>query len=367
MGEEMDSSIKQILKTIENNGFEAYIVGGYVRDKILGVKTNDVDIATNALLKDLNQMFNIGKCDDMNYGSYRIHTEKYNFDITTYREEFKYQFRRPTEIKYVNNLLTDINRRDFTINSLCMNRSGEIIDLLDGKKDILAKKIKVIGNIKSKFSEDPLRMLRALRFAITLGFTIEEDALKYIINHKEDIKNLSYQRKKNELELIFVSDNLIKGLEFLKHLGMLEILEINYSSNFIKVDDLLGIWTQLDKSPNYSFTKVEQSNMNKIKEIINYGKIDSTILFKYNLYICLVAGSILKIDKKTINKMYKNMPIHEYRDIDIKTVEILETLNIEPSKIIKDIMEDIKNKILNKELTNKKPEIIKYLRSKYEQ
>lgn len=360
----MDTIIKKVLRTIEDNGFEAYIVGGYVRDKILGIKTTDVDIATNALLKDLNKMFSIGKCSDMGYGSYRIHTEKYNFDITTYREEYKYLDRRPTEIKYVNNLLVDINRRDFTINSLCMNKNGEIIDLLNGKEDILNKKIKVIGDIETKFKEDPLRMLRAIRFAITLGFSIEEDALKYIVNHKEDIKALSYQRKRNELELIFISDNLVKGLEYLKHLDLLSVLEIDYD-NFVKVDDILGIWAQLKASPKYAFTKVEMNNINKIREIVKYGKIDRNILFKYDLYIALVAGSILKVSKKEINRIYKNMPIYEYKDITITTKEIIDILNIEPSKIIKDIMEDLKNQILNHNLANNKHVVIKYLESRY--
>ena len=355
----MDQTIKNILKKLEDNGFEAYIVGGYVRDYLLHKKTNDVDIITNALLKDITKLFPNGKCDGVQYGSYKIKVKNYTIDITTYREENKYFNRRPTEINYVNNLLTDLNRRDFTINTLCMNRKGIVVDLLDGKKDIQNKIIKVVGNIKTKFTEDPLRMLRALRFAIVLDFKIEDDALSFIINNKNLIKTLSYQRKKNELNLILISNNYAKGLSLLKSIGVLETLEINYA-NMVKTDDLLGMWAQLEYPSKYPFTKEERKSIGIIQSILEYGKIDSNMLFKYNLYHNYIAGDILGFNKVIVNKMYKLMPIHEYSDIDIKGNEILENTSIDKSQI-KIVMESIKDAILNKKLKNKKKEIIKYI------
>lgn len=356
----MDQSIKKILEKLESNGFEAYIVGGYVRDFVLHKKTNDVDIITNALLKDLKTLIPDGKCDDNVYGSYKIKTSKYNIDITTYREEYKYLNRRPTEVVYVNNLLTDLNRRDFTINTLCMNKKGAIIDLLDGKKDIKDRILRVIGDVNTKFNDDPLRMLRAIRFAVTLDFKIEDKALEYIINNKNLISTLSYQRKKNELELIFISKNINRGLDLLKELSLDNVLEINYD-NITKTDDLLGIWAQMEYYGDYPFTIQEKESIKKIRNIVNYGKIDTDILFKYDLYHAYIAGDILGISKVIINKIYRLMPIHEYSEIDINGSDIIEVLKIKPSKIIKIIIEDIKRDILDKKLKNKKREIIKYI------
>ncbi|HOP65431.1 MAG TPA: hypothetical protein PLX66_00125 [Bacilli bacterium] len=356
----MDQSIKNILRKIEENGFEAYIVGGYVRDSILRIKTNDVDIITNALLKDIAKIFPQGKSDVNSYGSYKIQVGKYNVDITTYREEFKYENRKPTEVRYVNNLLTDLNRRDFTINSLCMNKKGTVIDLLNAKEDLNNKTIKVIGDVQKKFTEDPLRMLRAVRFSIVLGFKIEDKALEFIINNKELIRTISYKRKKNELNLIFISNNYQKGLNFIKEINLDQILEIEYD-NIIKTDDLLGIWAQINFSNNYPFTNQEQKSIKIIKEIIKYGKIDTNILFKYNLYYTYIAGDILGISKKIINKLYKLMPIHDYSDISIKGDKIASVLEIKPSNKIKLILEDIKTAILDKKVKNNQKEIIKYI------
>ncbi len=361
----LDKEVLKILKNIEDSGFEAYIVGGYVRDYILKISSNDIDIATNALLKDLKSLFPQGRCSDKNYGSFRIQTKKHNFDISTYREEMKYNNRRPTEIKYVNNLLTDIMRRDFTINSLCMNRNKQIIDLLNGKEDIFNKKIKVIGDVNQKFSEDPLRMLRALRFSIVLEFTIESEALQYIINHKSLLESLSYQRKKNELDLILLSNNSVKGMEYLKKIGILEVLEINYQ-NLKKVDNLLGMWSQISISSKYPFTKIEQSTINNIKKIVEYGKIDLNILFKYQIYDVLVAGELLEISKKDIYNLYNKMSIHTYKEIKISNKDIIHLLNVKPSSLLKVIMDDVKDAILNGKLSNRKSNIKKYLISNKE-
>ena len=145
MGANMNLKIQKILSKIESNGFEAYIVGGFVRDYLLDIYTTDVDICTNALPKDIMTIFDIKKAPVI-YGSVSIPDGEYNFDITTYRTESNYEKRRPLTINYTSNLLEDIKRRDFTINALCMNKDGQIFDYLNGKKDIADRIIRVIGN-----------------------------------------------------------------------------------------------------------------------------------------------------------------------------------------------------------------------------
>ena len=356
----MDKNIKSVLEAIENHGYEAYVVGGYVRDYIRGVKSTDIDICTNALPKDINNIFHTGSTRNDMYGAYKMITDKYNYEITTYRKELRYEDRKPIEIEYVNNLITDIGRRDFTINSLVMNSEGTIIDILNGKEDIINKRIRVIGDMNDRFLEDPLRMLRAIRFGTTLDFTIDNEIIEYIKNNKEMLKTLSIQRIKYELDCILTSPNLLKGLNLIKELGLCDILGIKYDK-VLYIPDVSGVWAQIEFSNEEIFTKEEKSNINKIKEIVKIGTIDDHVLFKYGLYLCSVAGNILNIDVVTINEMYQKLPITNVKDIKITNNEIISILNIKPSKVITEIALDIKNAILNKTLKNESDEIKKYI------
>ena len=161
-GERMTEDLKNILLKIIDNGFEAYIVGGYVRDFLLGYESTDIDICTNALPKNLIEIFDGDNISVSSYGSIKLRSNKYNVDITTYRKEISYINGKLSEIEYINDIETDIQRRDFTINALYMDIDGNIIDKVNGKQDINDKIIHVIGDINKKFKEDPLRILRAL-------------------------------------------------------------------------------------------------------------------------------------------------------------------------------------------------------------
>ncbi len=360
----MDKIITQVLNRIEDNGFEAYIVGGYVRDLYLGIKSTDIDISTNALPKDLIKLFKKGILSKEYYGSFRIIKNNYLFDITTYRKEGSYVNRRPTEITYINNLLEDLQRRDFTINSICMNKKGEIIDLLGGIKDIEKKQIRVIGSPSKKFMEDPLRILRAIRFSTILNFKLADDTEKWIKKYAKLVKELSYVRKKEELEKILLSKNVLKGISLLKKLKLLHHLEISIKS-FVPVDDIFGMWAQIDCSPNYPFAKKELENINNIKKIIKYGRIDNNSLFNYGLYLNNVAAKVLKDNPSRINMLYNNLPIRSVKDIKITSKEIIDLLNITPSPKLKIIIEDLKTQILNSKLKNENEIIKKYLVGKW--
>ncbi|MGM9835031.1 MAG: CCA tRNA nucleotidyltransferase [Bacilli bacterium] len=356
----MDKKIVDVLNKIEQKGFEAYIVGGYVRDYILGIKSTDIDITTNALPKDLATIFDNYDSINSKYGAFKFFSDNYNIDITTYRKEYDYVGRKPNRIEYVDNLLDDLERRDFTINTLCMNSKGEIVDLLNARSDIENKIIKGIGDINKKFVEDPLRILRALRFAIILDFEIDDEVLAGIVTHKELIKTLSWTRKKYELDCILSSKNVIKGLELLKSIGVLNLLGISYDKiNYVA--DKCGMYSQLEITGDYQFNNSEKENIKNIREILKYGKVDNYILYDYGLYNAIVAGSILGVNVKIINKMYNDLPIKTFEDIDITSEEICEILNIRPCIAIKKIFYDIKDKILDGNLKNNKENIKKYI------
>lgn len=350
----MEKNIKKILETLENEGYQAYLVGGYVRDYLLGVTSFDVDIATDALPKDIHRIFNSSK---NNYGSVNTKVDKLNVDITTFRKDLNYVNRRPSKVVYINNLIDDLERRDFTINAICMNKNGKIIDLLNGCKDLDRRTIKMIGSIDVKLKEDPLRIMRAIRFACILDFKIEDELYEKIKEYSYLVGDLSKERIKNELDKILISKNYKYGLELMKDTKISEVLEINYDDiNY--VDDLLGMWAQV-KVLNIPFTNVEKGNIIKITEVLDFGKIDNEILYKYGLYISRVAGKILNIKTTKISKMYNKLPIKSREDIDITSKDISSIVGV--GEVIGETYKIIEKEILNYRLKNKKSEILKYL------
>lgn len=354
----MNNKLRRVLKKIEENGFEAYIVGGYVRDHILGIESTDIDICTNALPKDVIKIFNVTTKPE--YGSFSLKDGKFNFDITTYRSESDYKNRKPQKVEYVDNLITDINRRDFTINSLCMNSNGQIIDILNGKDDINNRVIRVIGDLEKKLTEDPLRILRAIRFSIVLDFTLDSLIIDFIKKNKNLLATLSFTKKEEELSRIFSSKRASTGLRILKELELLEVLGIKYS--YVKiVPDILGMWAQIDFDKSYPFNKNCLEVINKIRKIVDYGKIDKMILFRNDLYILIVAGEIIGYDRKEITKLYANLSIKSSKDLKITSEEILKILHIEPSAKLKLIYEDLITKVLNLEVKNNRNALKKYI------
>lgn len=357
----MNKLIKKILTKIESAGFEAYIIGGYVRDLLLGKNSLDIDICTNATPKDLIKIFPVASTK--NLGGIEFKIKEYHFEITTYREELKYKDRKPIEFNYINSLVADLNRRDFTINTICMNSKGEIIDLLNGLKELNNSEIKMIGSIDTKIKEDPLRILRAIRFATVLNFNLESNLYKALKKYNKLVLTLSKNRIKEELDKIFLSNYLKKGLNLLNELGILKLLKIKYDNNIIPVKNIEGIYAQLKFECDLPFTKQEKSNIKSLQKIIEEEEITKFTIYNYGLYLSTIAGEILNINQKEINKMYRSLAIKDKKDIDIKPEEIIVILGESYTRKIRTIQNNLEKLILSGKLKNKKSEIIKYLLS----
>lgn len=353
----MNKVAKDILKKLNDNGYEAYIVGGYVRDLLLGVKTNDIDICTNAKMKDIMALFN-GKVNDC--GSLNIKTNDYNIDITTFREESAYFNRKPTDIIYISDLASDLKRRDFTINTICLDKNDKVIDNLNGIEDLNKGIIRIVGDPLKKLRDDPLRILRAIRFATTLDFCIEEELDKVINENSELVKTLSSYRIKEELSKIMLSKNYQVGLDLIKKYNIDKALNISYES-LVYTADLCGMWAQIKFPASFPFTKNEKNTILKIREILNFGSINNETIYTYGLYLSLVAGEILGIDLDSIHEIYKNLPIYVRSDLNITYLEIIEILDIKPSNFAKEIENHLISAVLNRNLENNKDIIKKYL------
>ena len=362
----MKDKALEILRIFNDNGYHAFIVGGYVRDTLLNRKTNDIDICTSATPKEILELFDNVMVSEVNYGSVVISYKGCKFDVTTFRKDIKYEGnRRPIKIKYIKDLKKDLLRRDFTINTLCIDCNDNIIDILNVKSDLNNRILKTVGNPRYKISEDSLRILRCIRFATILDFDIDDKTKYYLSKYSYLLRNLSLNRKKEELDKIFLSKNKERGIRLLIDLCLTNVLNINKLNNIILCSDLLGIWCQLEVDDIYPFTKYEKSQMRLLRELLCYDEIDNYLLYKYGLYLCTVYADIKGFSKTKLNNMQRNLPIITSKDVVINGNDIVRILNRKPGEYIKEIMNDLEINILNGKLNNNYDEIEKYIINKY--
>ena len=210
-----------------------------------------------------------------------------------------------------------------------------------------------------------MRILRAIRFATVLDFKLSSEVKDAIRKTKYLLKNLSMNRKKDELNKIFASIHVRYGVRLLIELGLDEELELYKLKDINVFDDLMGIWALLDVEDIYPFTKNEKSMIKDIKEVLKLNNLDPFTLYKYGLYVNIVAGGIKKIDKKQIAYVYDKLPIKGVNEIAITGKDIIEVLNIEPGEYIKDIINDIEEKIILGELANEVEKLRQYVVDNY--
>lgn len=361
----LDIALK-LLKEITDNGYKAYIVGGFVRDYILGIESNDIDINTNATPKQVKEIFNDSCLPNEDYGSVTVIKKGIRFEITTFRKEMAYvDNRRPTEIQYIDDLYQDLLRRDFTINTLCMDKDGQIIDFLGGRSDIDNRIIKTVGNPKERFTEDSLRILRAVRFSTILDFELDFDTKSAIIECRDLLKNLSYYRKKEELDKIFASSRAKEGIELLLELGLDKYLELDRLVDVTSTNSLIGIWAVLNVTDKYPFNCNEKELIKVINETLKLTNTDPMALYKYGLYVNSVAAEIKGNDIKKVTESYNNLVIQSKKDLNISSNDIMNLLNRKPGSYIKDIYIDVEREVLYRRLSNDKESISNYILNRY--
>lgn len=361
----LETALK-LIKTIEDYGYIAYIVGGFVRDNLLGIDSNDIDICTSARPSDIRNIFPNSCLPNEAYGSVTVVIKNIRFEITTFRKEIRYlNNRKPIEFEYINDLVEDLKRRDFRINTICMDQNKNIIDLLNGKQDLDKREVNTVGDSVYKFSEDSLRILRAVRFATILNFSLSKEVKSAILETKHYVRNLSYHRKKEELNKIFGSVNVRYGVKLLIELGLDQELQLTNLRQIKNFDDLVGIWAQLEVEDIYPFTKNEKELMKSIRKVLKLDPFDSLTLYQYGLYVCSVVADIKGLDKRIITKTYNDLPIKCRSDIKINGMDIMKLLNRKPGNYLREILDDMEEKILNNNLMNDREALKSYLLKYY--
>ena len=253
-----------LIKIIENAGYEAYLVGGCVRDFFMNKPCDDIDITTSAKPIELEKILTENKIKyietGLKHGTVTALIESDSFEITTYRTDGEYSDNRhPENVKFVSNIDDDLSRRDFTVNAIAFNpNKNEIVDLFGGKKDIENKVIKAVGNADVRFNEDALRIMRAVRFSSTLSFNIEEKTKTAIFKNKDLLKNVSKERLFSELSKLLMGDNVFSVLTEYKEVLAVIIPELipTFTCKQNTVWHLYDVYTHTAKTVEQSQKKL---------------------------------------------------------------------------------------------------------------
>jgi tRNA nucleotidyltransferase (CCA-adding enzyme) len=211
-----------ILDVLANSGFEAYLVGGCVRDHIMQRPIQDIDIATSASPAIVQSLFPKVIPTGLQHGTVTVLTAGSSYEVTTFRQETGYvDFRRPTDVVFVQSLIEDLARRDFTMNAMAIGRDGVLVDPFGGVRDIEARLVRCVGSPVERFGEDALRMLRAVRFAGTLGFRVEPATWAALVEQRGLLRHIAMERVRVELERLTAASDPLCGWQLLQASGLL--------------------------------------------------------------------------------------------------------------------------------------------------
>ena len=340
----LPKSVKFIIEKIKEHCEEAYIVGGCVRDSILGILPNDYDITTSAKPNKIIDIFKGYKIieNGIKHGTVGILIEDEVYEITTYRVEGEYEDnRRPKNVEFTSKLVDDLKRRDFTINAMAYNEEDKLIDYFDGVKDLHDKKIRTVGNPDERFIEDGLRIIRAIRFSSKLGFDIEKETFESIKRNSSILKNISRERVSDEIKKIILSENpqklgllyslnIFKELEIYSHvenyedfctkLTILKECNISLEQRLLMIEFL--ILENNTKRLNKTKEKIEFYNKNIRKNnIVSKLKYPNNVTKYINNMIDYMLIDNIDLDKIGIKKILNKIGIDNLKDI-LKLKEI---------------------------------------------
>lgn len=369
----LEKAIK-VVNILKKEGFEAYIVGGAVRDHLLGHKTNDIDITTNAKPRQTSRLFKTVPTG-IKYGTVTVLFQNEEFEVTTYRSEKNYEdHRHPEEVEFINEVLEDVKRRDFTINGLLMNEQKEIIDYIDGKKDLENKVIRAIGVAEERFEEDALRMLRACYFQSKLGFEIAEETLVAMESKRHLIEKIAKERVLDELLKILRGRHVKMAFETILKTKLYEYLPglekgirhaLTLEENLF-IDSFFALaFTMEGYVPNYyPFSLKHRHKYNMTSKLANE-QIDysSLSLYEYGLEINLLANKTNFILGKTnyqrnsIEKAYEELPLRSESELALRADEITKLLNKKPAAWLGQLRRELVRLVITGELKNDKDEL----------
>lgn len=380
---------RPVLQKIEDAGFEAYFVGGCVRDTILGDPIHDIDIATSAYPSEIKAIFNRTVDTGIEHGTVMILDHGTGYETTTFRTESGYQdFRRPDKVTFVRSLSEDLKRRDFTINALALKENGEVIDLFDGLADLKRHLIKAVGDPNERFHEDALRMMRAVRFASKLDFVIDTQTLAGIKQNAALLEKIAVERIRVEFEKLLMGQNPVAGLkDFLqtglyqycpglagKHQQLSGMLLLNNWQIQSGEQAWAVIVTQLGLNSQESAKFLRRwktsnelvTNVKKMLPVIwglRNKELSPLLLFNAGKKATLDANQVAKlfgwsIDERQLLEQYNSLPIKSNKELAVNGGVLIKETTIQPGPMMGKLLQQLTAQVVNGELPNQKEVLI---------
>lgn len=382
-----------VLETLQKAGFEAYFVGGSVRDALLGKAVNDVDIATSAFPEEIKRLFRKTVDVGIEHGTVMVLMNDESYEVTTFRTESTYQdYRRPDSVTFVRSLKEDLKRRDLTINAFAMNNEGVIQDFFNGEKDLKEQIIRAVGKPEERFHEDALRMMRAVRFASQLGFQLEADTFYAIVVNAPLLKNIAVERIQVEFVKMAMGKYVLQGMEafFTTNLyeycpnmdqGKVALRRFSLISKPVKKERhvwalllyFLGVQNIKEGTAFLKNWKLSNKLINestKILELLLYrhhSPLNHYIVYKFTPPIVWETEDLLEMlklpfDKRTAARLIHTLPIQSRDEMNINGQIIMEETNNRGGRWLGEAIGMAEKAIVLGAISNEKEAILNWLK-----
>ncbi|WP_086427770.1 CCA tRNA nucleotidyltransferase [Staphylococcus cornubiensis] len=386
---------KPILERLMQHGYEAYFVGGSVRDFIMNRPIHDVDITTNATPDEIESLFEhtipVGK----EHGTINVVWNGENYEVTTFRAEAEYvDHRRPTEVYFVRDLYQDVERRDFTMNAIAMDIQYERIDHFEGERDIEARIIRTVGDANTRFDEDALRILRGLRFKSQLGFTIEDATFEAMAHRMADLEYLSIERIMNELTLLingaYVAETfpILHSLQLWRYIPYFKDVDVAAMklNTPLEIESFLAILSYRSNHQAFKPLKLSNARVRTIQTFVSaiqsVQEINTKVQlqqFVYDFGIdvalqinelreTLVNNSIdiptpVIFNASSIQEIWAQLPIQSRQDLAVDGKLLMQAFQLKGGPWIKDVLRQVERAVIERQVNNQTEAIIEWVKS----
>ncbi|MBF0777759.1 CCA tRNA nucleotidyltransferase [Streptococcus cuniculi] len=386
-----------ILEKIKQAGFEAYFVGGSVRDAILGRPIHDVDIASSSYPEETKAIFPRTIDVGIEHGTVLVLEDHGEYEITTFRTEDVYvDYRRPSQVAFVRSLEEDLKRRDFTVNAFALDEEARIIDKFDGLQDLEQKTLRAVGTATERFNEDALRIMRGFRFAASLEFSIEEATFEAMKETAPLLEKISVERIFVEFDKLLLAKGWRRGMEALvaskaydylpdmkgkeKHLTA---FLASFAEDFIfqtseQAWAVLIVYLEIKDAKSFlkhwKTSNDFQRTVIKLVEIYHLRKQDSVTkqtCYRYGKELLYLVEEVrqaqeLAVDYKLIDTMDESLTIHDKHEIVVKGGDVMTTLQIKQGPLLGRLLNEVEHAIVEGDLANEVAPIMAFLKEKIE-
>lgn len=388
---------QEILKKLQDRGYSAYIVGGAVRDFTLGKVTGDIDIATSAAPEEVRGLFTKTIPVGLEHGTVIVRHRNRSYEVTTFRKESVYNdHRRPSSVSFVSSLHEDLGRRDFTMNAMAMSLEGEIVDPYGGRHDIENDIIRTVGEARERFQEDPLRMMRAVRFTSQLSFRIETNTFQALRQAASDLRYISIERIRDEFEKLLRGANTqqafihlldsklyvwLPGLDGKKDVlqqaadfdfSSLSALQERWASILFMLNGAEpSSWLQKWKLSNHAIIEitaiVQTLKLMMVNQFTSYSLYKagrSASLSAARIYTLLQGGTAAGLLHR-VEEEYQSLAIKERGELDLTGNDLLDWFEQNPGPWISKRLQEAEKAVIAREVANEKGKIRTWMYKRY--